>query len=118
MGVIVKRVVQSDVKGEYQVAGFLDNSRNLQGKKLNGIPVYSPGAISKEFLRRHEIATMIFAIKDIAPADKSEIIRSALDLGLEVRDTPAVETWLNGELQMKQIEKVKLEDQPVSIRFS
>ena len=110
MGVIVKRVVQSDVKGEYQVAGFLDNSRNLQGKKLNGIPVYSPGAISKEFLRRHEIATMIFAIKDIAPADKSEIIRSALDLGLEVRDTPAVETWLNGELQMKQIEKVKLED--------
>ncbi|MBN2610585.1 MAG: polysaccharide biosynthesis protein [Bacteroidales bacterium] len=110
LGVIVKRLLLSDIKGEYQVAGFLDNNKNLQGKKLNGIHVYSPHSITKEFLHKHDIGTMIFAIRDISPTEKSEIIRSALDLGLEVRDVPAVETWLNGELQMKQIQKVKLED--------
>jgi FlaA1/EpsC-like NDP-sugar epimerase len=72
--------------------------------------VYSPKSMSKEFLRKHNIETMVFAIRDISPAEKSDIIRSALNLGLEVRDTPAVDTWMNGELQMRQIEKVKLED--------
>ena len=109
-GVIVKRVLQSDVKGDYQVVGFLDNNKNLQGKKLNGITVFPPKSISKEFLKKHHIQIMIFAIKDILPSVKSEIIRSALDLGLEVRNTPAVDTWLNGELQVRQIERVKLED--------
>jgi len=110
MGVIVKRVLLSDVKGEYDIIGFLDNNRNLQGKKINGITVYDPNDVTGNFIQRHAIETMIFAIRDIAPFEKSEIIKWAIDLGLEVRDTPAVEKWLNGELQMKQIEKVKLED--------
>jgi FlaA1/EpsC-like NDP-sugar epimerase len=110
MGVIVKRVLLSDIKGAYHVAGFIDNNKNIQGKKLNGIPVYSPKSMSGEFLRKHGIETMVFAIRDISPSEKRDIIRSAIDLGLEVLQTPAVETWLNGELQMRQIEKVKLED--------
>lgn len=110
MGVIVKRVLMSDVKGAYEIAGFIDNNRNLQGKKLNGIKVFPPNIISQEFLHRHGIKTMVFAIKDISNTEKSEIIKSAINMGLEVRDTPAVEQWLNGELQMRQIQKVKLED--------
>ncbi len=110
MGVIVKRVLLSDVRGDYHVVGFIDNNRVLQGKKLNGIPVYPPKVITREFLFKHGIETMIFAIRDIKPSEKSEIISYALNIGLEVRDTPAVEQWLNGELEIHQIEKVKLED--------
>ncbi len=110
MGVIVKRVLMSDIKGVYEIVGFVDRSKRLQGKKLNGIPVYPPQVLNEEFLRKHGIKTFIFAIKDISNAEKSEIIKSAINLGLEVRDTPAVEKWLNGELQMRQIEKVRLED--------
>jgi FlaA1/EpsC-like NDP-sugar epimerase len=110
MGVIVKKVLMSDIKGSYVVSGFLDNNRNIQGKKINGIRVYSPEHINREFLGRHGIETLVFAIKDIPACDKSEIFKWAIDLGLEVRDTPSVDKWFEGELQMKQIEKVKLED--------
>ncbi|MBN2275844.1 MAG: polysaccharide biosynthesis protein [Bacteroidales bacterium] len=110
MGVIVKRVLQSDIKGDHEVAGFIDNNKNLQGKKMTGIPVYAPKVITREFLQKHHIETMVFAIKDITPAAKSDIIRWALDLGLELRDTPPLSTWMNGELQMSQIQKVKLEE--------
>jgi FlaA1/EpsC-like NDP-sugar epimerase len=110
MGVIVKRVLQSDVKGDYQVAGFIDGNKNLHGKKMNGITVFAPKSLNKEFLQKHHIESMVFAIKDISSQEKSQIIRTAVDMGLEVRDTPAVETWLNGELQMRNIKKVKLED--------
>lgn len=110
MGVIVKRVIQSDIKGGYHIAGFIDQNKNLQGKKLNGIPVYSPKSLSHDFLSKHKIESLVFAIKDISPAEKSEIIRTALDVGLEVLDTPPVESWLNGQLQMRQIQKVQLKD--------
>jgi FlaA1/EpsC-like NDP-sugar epimerase len=109
-GVIVKRVIQSDVRGGYQIAGFVDRNKNLQGKKLNGIEVYSPNILTEAFIRRNKIETLIFAIKNISPGEKSEIVRSALDTGLEVLDIPPVDSWLDGQLQINQIHKVQLED--------
>jgi FlaA1/EpsC-like NDP-sugar epimerase len=109
-GIIVKRVLMSDIKGSYEIAGFIDRNKNIQGKKINGIRVFPPESITKSFLDKHNIKSMVFAIKDIDRQEKTDIIKWGIDLGLEVRDTPAVETWLNGELQMRQIEKVKLED--------
>ncbi len=109
-GVSVKRVIQSDVHSRYQISGFLDDNKILHGKKLNGIPVYNPKVLSDSFLKRNKIETLIFAIKSISPDRKSTIVRSALDLGLEVLDTPPVESWLDGQLKLSQIQKVKLED--------
>jgi len=52
MGVIVKMVIMSDVKSNYQIIGFLDGNKKLQGKKLNGIQVYSPRVLSADFLKK------------------------------------------------------------------
>ena len=110
MGFVVKRVILSDPQGGFIVAGFLDNNKQLQGKNINGLPVYSPKVLSKNFLHKHEIDTLIIAIKDVSPKNKSEIIRTAMDFGLEILETPAVERWLNGQLQIKQLQKVELQD--------
>jgi FlaA1/EpsC-like NDP-sugar epimerase len=110
MGFIVKRVIVSDPKGNFSVAGFIDNDKKNQGKKINGLPVYSPKILSKDFLLKHKIETLIIAIKDILPSSKSEIIQTAMEFGLEILETPAVDKWLNGQLQVRQLQKVKLED--------
>jgi FlaA1/EpsC-like NDP-sugar epimerase len=110
MGVIVKRVIQSDIRSNYQIAGFLDNNKKLQGKKLNGIPVYNPAILTSAFREKNNIEAMIFAIKEIAPGEKSKILCSALNMGLEVLEAPAVDTWLNGQFHINQIHRVKLED--------
>ena len=110
MGVIVKRVLQSDVKGNFQVVGFLDNNKNLQGRKLNGIKVYSPEVVTPKFLKKYQIESVIFAIKDISSAEKSQIIQSLLEVGAEVLDTPPAEAWLNGNLETRQIKKVELKE--------
>ncbi|MBN1158164.1 MAG: polysaccharide biosynthesis protein [Bacteroidales bacterium] len=109
-GIIAKRVIQSDVKSDYQISGFLDDGKRLQGKKITGIPVYNPKILDREFLQKNNIESMIFAIKDISSPEKSRIIRSAVDQGLEVLDIPSVDHWLNGQFQISQIRKVKLED--------
>ena len=110
MGVIVKRVIQSDVQASYRIGGFLDQNKKLQGKKMTGIPVYNTTVFSSEFVKKNKIETLIFANRDISPKEKSEVIYRALDYGLEILETPAIDKWLDGKLQMQQIQKVKLED--------
>jgi FlaA1/EpsC-like NDP-sugar epimerase len=110
MGFIVKRVLLSDPRGGFSVQGFIDDNRKLQGKKINGIQVYGPDILSSNFVLKHKIQTLILAIREIPPSKKSDIIKKAIDFNVEVLETPAIEKWLNGQLEVRQLQKVQLED--------
>ena len=110
MGFIVKRVLLSDPRGGYSVQGFIDDSRKLQGKRINGIHVYGPEILSSDFMDKHRIKILILAIRGIQPSKKGEIIQRAIDSKIEVLETPAIEKWLNGQLEVRQLQKVQLDD--------
>jgi len=110
MGFIVKRVILSDPIAGFEVAGFIDDNKRLQGFKINGIPVYGPEIFTNNFILKNRINTLIIAISSISPGRKSEIIKGAMDSALEVLETPSIENWLHGRLEVGQLRKVKLED--------
>jgi FlaA1/EpsC-like NDP-sugar epimerase len=110
MGFVVKRVLVSDPRGGFFVRGFIDDSRKLQGKKINGIQVYGPEILSSTFITKNNIHTLILAIRNFPPARKSHVIQLAIDNNIEVLETPAIETWLHGHLEVRQLQKVKLDD--------
>jgi FlaA1/EpsC-like NDP-sugar epimerase len=110
LGFVVKRVILSDPKYGFTVKGFIDKDKNLHGKKINGIPVYGSSALSSEFVEKNKIESLILADDRITLDDKSHIIRSSISLGLEVLETPEVDKWLNGQLNTRQFQRVKLED--------
>ncbi len=110
LGFVVKRVVLSDPRYGFHVSGFIDDDRNLQGKKINGINVYGPSVLTAEFIEKNKIESLIIAIKALTVDRKSSIIRSAIAVGLEVLDTPEVDKWLAGQLRMPQFKRVDLED--------
>ncbi len=110
MGFVVKRVLMSDPRGDFYVAGFIDDSRMLHGKKINGIQVYGPEILSSPFITKHNIRTLILAIRNFPPVRKGDVIKLAIDNNLEILETPAIEKWLHGHFELKQLQKVKLED--------
>jgi FlaA1/EpsC-like NDP-sugar epimerase len=110
MGVIVKRVISGDMENDYNIVAFLDGDRKLQNKNLNGIPVFSPEKLTESFLEKNKVKTMIFAINDVAQSKKSDIYRSAVDLGLEVLQIPIVSDWLNGSFEIRQLKKIRVQD--------
>ena len=109
-GLIVKRVLQSDPRSGYQIRGFIDDDSKLHGKKVDGYPVYPMKVLTKKFVESEGIAVFIFAIRTISIDKKREVLESAFELGLEILDTPTFDQWLNGNLQIKQLRKVQLED--------
>jgi FlaA1/EpsC-like NDP-sugar epimerase len=110
MGFIVKRVILSDPRDGFFVIGFIDDNRKLQGKKINGIKVFSPDIIERNFLIDNGIKTLIIAIRNLPPKKKSEIIENAIRNNIEVLEAPAVENWLNGHLELRHLKKVNLID--------
>lgn len=110
MGNIVKNVIMSDGSADYNITAFLDNDKNLQSKNISGIPVFHPKSLTKKFLEKHKIESIIFAIKDIPYSEKREIFNYAVDIGLEVMEVPAVQNWLNGRFDLNQLKKIKVED--------
>jgi len=110
MGVVVKRVISSDTENDYNIVAFLDGDKKLQHKNLNGIPVFSPEKLTETFLEKHKVKTMIFAINDIAQSKKTDIYRTAVDLGLEVLQIPVVSDWLNGSFEVRQLKKIRVQD--------
>lgn len=110
MGIVVKRVIEGDTKSQYRLKGFIDDDRKLQGKSVDGFPVYSRNKLTKEFIEKEEIKVFIIAINKIVPAKKKEVIESVIQLGCEILDTPSVDSWLNGHFEVKQLKKVKFED--------
>lgn len=110
LGFIVKRVIMSDSENGFNVVGFIDEDKSLHGKKINRIPVYDFKVLTHEFISKHNVNNLIIAIKDIDIEKKSRVIRLAINLGLEVLETPEVNKWVNGQLHSHQFRKVKLED--------
>jgi len=110
LGFVVKRVVLSDSRYGFHVTGFIDDDKQKQGKKINGINVYGPSILNSDFISKHRIESLIIAIKALSVDKKSSIIRTAVNLGLEVLDTPEVDKWLAGQLRMPQLRRVDLED--------
>ncbi|HOS71368.1 MAG TPA: nucleoside-diphosphate sugar epimerase/dehydratase [Bacteroidales bacterium] len=110
LGFIVKRVILSDPENGFSVLGFIDDEKNLIGKKINQIPVFGYNALRRDFISKNRITSLILAIKDIDVEKKSRIIKLAVGRGLEVLETPEVSKWVNGQLQARQFQKVKLED--------
>jgi len=106
----LRRVIQSDPRSAYQLKGFIDDNSKLQGKKVDGYPVFSGKVLTKEFIKSEGISVFIFAIKDITAEKKRKVLESVIELGLEILDTPSFDQWLNGDLQVKQLRKVELED--------
>jgi len=110
MGVTVKQVIQNEKKTNFRIVAFLDDNKKLHGKKISGIPVYSPSKLSSAFISKLEAKVLLFAVNNLSAKRKSEVISKALDLGLELLDTPRFENWLHGEFQIKYLKKVKIKD--------
>ncbi len=110
-GQIALGVISSDKESAMKVVGFLDDNPLLRGKSMGGITVYSPKAVTQAFINKHKVKDVIFSIQNIPAIEKREIIENLISqAAVEVKEIPPVSKWINGELSLKQLSKVRISD--------
>jgi len=121
MGIIAHDVLERENQLSYNVVGFIDDNPNLNGKRINGIRVYSAyEAIDHVFAQRN-VKEVIIAIApwELSRERRQKFVNACLEKGLQIKEVADVSTWLKGSLEKVKIQNIKIEDllgrEPISI---
>lgn len=118
-GRVTQNALYNDTARQYSIKAFFDDSPKKIGKSINGVKVLNPRCLTEEFIKKNNIDKMILAIPSISITERKDIINRGVDLGLTVKSIPHINTWINGELTVNQIQDVKIEDllgrEPISL---
>ena len=109
-GMIVKRSVERNVKLGKKVVAFLDDNKQLYGKTLEGIKIYSPDVNLNEIFKNPFNAELVIALNELSPIRKKRIIEHCLQHKISVKTIPPVNAWINGEFNLQSIKAIKIED--------
>jgi len=109
-GISVMHTLSDAQSSPFRVVGFMDDMTGKIGKSVLGVEIYDPGAVTNEFLVRKKVKDIILAMPYIAEEQKTKIYNRLLGLDVTIKSVPPVEAWINGELNLKQIQNLNLED--------
>jgi FlaA1/EpsC-like NDP-sugar epimerase len=108
---MTKNALQQEQKGRYNVVGFVDDNANKWGKSMQDVPIYTPGIVLNEgWLKQHKVSQVIIAVQSLNPIRRKEISEVALEAGMEVKVVPAYRNWIEGNITVGQLKKIKIED--------
>lgn len=108
-GMITNRTLHQDAGMNYNVIAFVDDNPAKSKSSIEGVDIYKASHLPK-LIKENKVELVIIAIQNIQSERKKEIIDTCLMFGVQVRNVPPVERWINGELSFKQIKDVKIED--------
>jgi FlaA1/EpsC-like NDP-sugar epimerase len=110
LGMITKQVLDTDPNSDYRIIAFLEDNERKIGKVLNGTPIYNARDDLDEALDTLEIDELIISVKNLTLERKNELVDKCLVKDIKIRTIPPVEEWVKGELSLKQIKDLHIED--------
>ena len=109
MALITKRTLINDTRSKYRIVAFIDYTGVHKGQKIDGISVYGLNML-EQLIKEHDISSIIFSEKNISSSIKEQVVENCLNKNIKILTLPDVTTWINGELSVKQIRKIKIDD--------
>ncbi|MGK7392915.1 MAG: polysaccharide biosynthesis protein [Candidatus Cyclobacteriaceae bacterium M3_2C_046] len=109
-GQMTKHIIDHDTTTNLKVIGFLEDDSRKIGKSIEGIKIYDARKRLAQILQQCGAREVIISIQEISLSRKNEIVDVCLQQNIKVRNVPAVEKWVKGELSLKQIRDIRIED--------
>ena len=110
LGLVAKNTLINGGSTNYRVVGLVDENTGKIGKTIEGTKIYHFDDITSVFIEKKNVSEIIFAIQNIKPERKRKFIDALIELNVTVKIVPAVEKWIDGELNVSQIKRIKIED--------
>ncbi len=108
-GLITKRTLEKDTRNHQVAAAFIDDNEKLQGKRIEGVKVFSTRQLTKLQLELNA-KTLIIAIQNPDGEKLQAVLDEAISLKMEVQKVPNPKSWINGVFSSRQLKKIRIED--------
>jgi FlaA1/EpsC-like NDP-sugar epimerase len=109
-GIITSSVLRNDKNSHVYIVGFIDDDKRKCRKLLHGYRVFHASKIDVNFIKKHRIDDIVLSIQNTKPSRLLEISHAIGNLGVKVKIVPPVKSWIDGNLKLKQIKTLKIED--------
>ena len=94
---------------EFKTVGFIDDAKELQGKNIRGLNIYSPDDISI-LIDKLKVDEILLAIPSASRSKRVSIINSLEPYSVSVRMLPGVSELAEGKLSIGDLREVIMED--------
>jgi FlaA1/EpsC-like NDP-sugar epimerase len=108
-GLITKRTIEKDTRLCYQLIGFIDDNKKMDGSRLQGLTIYHSSKL-ESLIKSEKVTQLILAIQYPNEKNSKNIVDICLNNNVSVNKVPNPQSWINGEFSTKQIAKVRIED--------
>lgn len=109
-GIMTYNALANSIKQNVNVVAFIDDDKSKVGSSINGAPILSRSAFTKNFVERFRINEVIIAIPNTSAKGLRGSVNEIVDLVPKVKIIPPVDQWINDEINVSQIKQVQLED--------
>lgn len=109
-GIITYNALKAEGHFSRILCAFVDDNPKLHNSRINGVKVICPKQVTKEFLTKKNIEEIIVSIQNISSAALNEIVERFEDYPVKLKIVPPVSNWINGNLEVKQIQDIRIED--------
>lgn len=94
---------------EMRLVGFFDDNPQMQGRRVDGVAVW--GALNlRQVLLTNAVDEVILALPRVSRARRAEIVSRLERHSVHVRTVPDMSSLLKGQLTVKDVHEVKVED--------
>lgn len=95
---------------EIKPIGFVDDDQRLWNASINGLPVYSPDALSILMQENPKITDIVLAMPSISRYRIKEIMLKLSNYPIHVRALPSLSQLVDGRIKVEDICDVEIED--------
>ncbi|MBW8328795.1 MAG: polysaccharide biosynthesis protein [Thiobacillus sp.] len=94
----------------FHVVGLLDDSRDKQGRLVQGIPVLGALDDVAACAKKMEVDDIVLALPSAAHAVRKRITQACADAGLNVLTIPSLEDLVAGRVSVASLRRIELDD--------
>ncbi len=109
LGLSVKQMIETTPDSGLRLIALIEDDPSKIGKKIQGYKIIHPEGLST-LVKDHGVQELIIAVNNLSPERKNQLIEECLRLGIRVRAVPPASQWIKGQLSLRQIREVKIED--------
>ncbi len=94
----------------FHVLGLLDDSRDKQGRLVQGVPVHGPLDEVAMWAAKMEVADIVLALPSAAHEVRKRVTQICTEAGLNVLTIPSLEDLVAGRVSVSSLRRIELDD--------
>ncbi len=117
-----KKTLDQDTKVNYEFYGFVDDTKTLKGRQLDGLNIYSTSFDFAALIDKNKIDILLLCNNKTRLANRQKLLDICLAKGVKILDVPDSDKWINGALSVNQLKEINIESllerDPIQLDFS